>query len=68
MLLSTSGETLRRVLNDRAETMPKEGRNNSRGAGGLRPNRSCIDHVHTIGKIIRERKDAGVKKKRAICF
>ena len=27
---------------------------------GLRPNRSCVDHVYTSGKIIQGRKDAGL--------
>ena len=29
------------------------------GHAGFRLNRSCVDHVHTLGKIIQGRKDAG---------
>ena len=32
----------------------------SEGQAGFRPNRSCVDHVHTLGKIIQGRKDAGL--------
>ena len=31
----------------------------SEGQAGFRPNRSCVDHVYTLGKIIQVRKDAG---------
>ena len=27
---------------------------------GFRPNRSCVDHVFTLGKILQGRKDAGL--------
>ena len=32
----------------------------SEGQAGFRPNRSCVDHVYTLGKIIQGRKDAGL--------
>ena len=32
----------------------------SEGQEGFRPNRSRIDHVYTLGKIIQGRKDAGL--------
>ena len=31
----------------------------SEGQAGLRPNRSCVDHVDTLGKMIQGREDAG---------
>ena len=31
----------------------------SDGQAGFTPNRSCVDHVYTLGKIIQGRKDAG---------
>ena len=39
--------------------MEKEEQISERQAG-FRPNRSCIDHVYTLGKIIQGRKDAGL--------
>ena len=32
----------------------------SEGQAGFRPNRSCVDYVYTLGKIIQGRKDAGL--------
>ena len=32
----------------------------SEGQAGFRPNRSCVDHVYTLGRIIQGRKDAGL--------
>ena len=57
-LLSTSGKTLCKVLNDRMETTTEKEDRLSEGQGGFRPNRSCVDHVYTLGKIIQGRKDA----------
>ena len=31
----------------------------SEGKIGFRPNRRCVDHVYTLGKMIQGRKDAG---------
>ena len=31
----------------------------SEGQAGFRPNRSCVDHVYTLGEIIQGRKNAG---------
>ena len=32
----------------------------SEGQAGFRPNRNCVDHVYTLGKITQGRKDAGL--------
>ena len=32
----------------------------SEGQAGVRLNRSCVDHVYTLGKIIQGRKDAAL--------
>ena len=65
-LLSTVGKIFCRILNDRVGTMlEKEEENISEEQAGFRPNRSCIDHIHTLGKIIQGRKDAGLK---TYCF
>ena len=32
----------------------------SEGRARFRPNRSCVDHVYTFGKILQGRKDAGL--------
>ena len=32
----------------------------SEAQAGFRPNRSCVDHVYTLGKIIQDRRDAGL--------
>ena len=37
----------------------------SEGKAGFRPNRSCVHHVYTLGKIIQGRKDVGLT---AYCF
>ena len=44
--------------------LEKEGKI-SEGQAGFRPNRSCIDHIYILGKIIQGRKDAGLK---TYCF
>ena len=58
-LLSTVGKTFRKILKDRTETTLDKEDKISEGQAGLRPNRSCVAHVHTLGKIIQGRKDAG---------
>ena len=58
-LLSTVGETFCKILNDRMRTMVEKEEKISEGQAGFRPNRSCVDHVYTLCKIIQGRKDAG---------
>ena len=57
-LLSTVGKTFCKILNDRVGTMLEKEEKISEGQAGFRPNRSCVDHVYTLGKIIQGRKDA----------
>ena len=38
----------------------EKGEKLSEGLAGFRPNRGCVDHVYTLGKIIQGRKDAGL--------
>ena len=38
----------------------EEERRISEGQAGFRPNRSCVDHVHTMSKIIKGRENAGL--------
>ena len=59
-LLSTVGKTFCKILNDRMGTMLEKEDKISEGQAGFRPNRSCVDHVYTLGKIIQGRKDAGL--------
>ena len=59
-LLSTVGEIFCRILNDRVGTILEKEEKISEGQAGVRPNRSCIDHIYTLGKIIQGRKDAGL--------
>ena len=59
-LLSTVGKTFCKILNDRMGTMlEKDGKIRERQAG-FRPNRSCVNHVYTLGKVIQGRKGAGL--------
>ena len=58
-LLSTVGKTFCKILNDRMGTMMEKEEKISEGQAGLRPNRSCADHVYTLGKTLESRKDAG---------
>ena len=51
-LLSTIGKTFCKILNDRMGPMLEEDEKTSEGQAGFRPNRSCVDHVYTLGKII----------------
>ena len=44
--------------------MEKE-ENISEGQAGFRPNRSCVDHVHTLGKMTQGIKDA---RRTTYCF
>ena len=56
-LVSTVHNTFYRILNDRMGTMMEKEEKISEGQAGFRPNRSCVDHVYTLGKIIQVRKD-----------
>ena len=64
-LLSTAGKTFCKILNDRIGTMMEKEEKVSEGQAGFRPNRSCADLVHTLGKIIQGRKDA---ERTTYCF
>ena len=59
-LLSTVGNIFCKILNDRMGTMMEKEDKSSEGQAGFRPNRSCVDRVYTLGKIIQGRKDAGL--------
>ena len=48
------------ILNDRVGTMLEKEEKISEGQAGFRPNCSCVDHVYTLGEIIKGRKDAGL--------
>ena len=51
-LLSTVGKIFCRILNDGVGKMLEKEEKISEGQAGFRPNRSCIDHIYTLGKII----------------
>ena len=40
--------------------MMEKGDTISEGQAGFEPNRSCVYHVHTLGKILQGRKDTGL--------
>ena len=58
-----SRQTFSLSLNDRMGTMMEEEDKKSDGQAGFGPNRSCVDHVYTLGNtgIILGRKDAGLR-------
>ena len=58
-LLSAVGKTFCTILNDGMGTMMEKEEKIREGHAGFRLNRSYVDHVHTLGKIIQGRKDAG---------
>ena len=58
-LLSTVGKTLCKICIDRMGTMLEMDDDTSEGQAGFRPNRSCVDHAYTLGKIFQGRKGAG---------
>ena len=58
-LLNTVGKTFCKILNDRMGTMMEKEEKVSEGQARFRPNRSCVDHAYTLGKIIHSREDAG---------
>ena len=53
-LLSTVGQSFCKVLKDRTGTMMETEEKISKRQAGLRSNRSCVDHVYTLGNIIPE--------------
>ena len=59
-LLSTVGKIFCRILNDRIGKILEKEDKLSEGQAGFRPNRRCIGHIYTLGKIIQGRKDAGL--------
>ena len=56
-IVSTAGKRFCKILNDRMGTMMEKEEKTSEGQAGFRPNRSCVDHVYTLGKIIQGRKE-----------
>ena len=56
----TVGKTFCNVLRDRMGTLLENDERICEGQAGLRPNRSCVDYVYTLGKIIQGRKYAGL--------
>ena len=61
-LLSTVGKIFCRIPNDRVGTMLEKEEKISEGQAGFRPDRSCVDLVNTLCKIIQGRKDAGLTR------
>ena len=59
--LSTTDETICKILNDRMGTIMEKEEKVSEGQAGFRSNRSCVDHniVYALGKIIQGSKDSG---------
>ena len=47
-------------MNDRVGTRKEKEERIREGKAGFRPNRSCVDHAYTLGKIILGRKDSGL--------
>ena len=43
-------------------TMTEQEEKTSEGQAGFAPNRSCVDHMYTLGKIVQGRKDAGLQR------
>ena len=58
MLLSTVSKTFSKILNDKMEAMMEKEEKICEGQAGFRRNRSCVDHVYTLGQIIQGWKDA----------
>ena len=58
-LLNTINKTFCTILNDRMRTVMEE-ENIIGEQAGFRPNRTCADHVYTLGKIIQGGKDTGL--------
>ena len=59
-LFSTADKIFCKILNDRMGTLLETDAEISEGQAGFRPNRSCVDHVYTVGKMLQGRKDAGL--------
>ena len=58
-LLSTVGKLFGKMIDNRMGDMLEGKQKISEGQAGFRPDRSCVDHVYTLSKIIQGRKDAG---------
>ena len=60
--LSTVGTIFCKILNDRMGIMLvlEKDKKVSEERAGFRSNSTCVDHVHTLGKLIQGRKDAGL--------
>ena len=50
--LSTTDETICKILNDRMGTIMEKEEKVSEGQAGFRSNRSRVDHLYTLGKRI----------------
>ena len=59
-LLNTIGKLYCKLLNDRIVSMLEKEGKISEGQAGFRQKRSCVDHVYTLNRIVRERKKAGL--------
>ena len=66
-VISTTGKTICKTLNNSIRKMMEKEGNISEGQSGFRPNRSYVDHVYPIGKVIQGRKDAGLTTY-VLCF
>ena len=53
------GKTFGKILNDRMGLMMEKEDKISEGQAPSMSNRSCVEHVYTLGKIIQRRKDVG---------
>ena len=61
-LLRTVCQKICNILDDTISTMLKKDKTMSKGQAGSRLNRSCVDHVYTLGKLIDSRKNARLWK------
>ena len=59
-LPSTVGKTFCKILTDRMGTLVETEKDTIEGQAGFRPNRRCVVHVCTVGKIIESSKNAGL--------
>ena len=59
-LLYTVGKIFCKILNDRIGMMMEKEDKISEEQAGFSPSRSCVNHVYTLGKIIQDRKYAGL--------
>ncbi|CAB1107901.1 unnamed protein product [Ectocarpus sp. CCAP 1310/34] len=64
-LFNTVGKVFCKLLNDRILGVLEKEHSKSEGQAGFRKKRGCVDHVFTVGRIIKGRKRAG---KPTYCF